>query len=75
MPKLPQISGRELGRALTRLGFIFTSQRGSHMKFTRAITGRKEIVVIPNHKIIRKGLLLGVLKQVNLNVEKLKGLL
>ena len=75
MPKLPQISGRELGRVLTRLGFSFKSQKGSHMKFIRTITGRKEIVVIPSHKIIRKGTLLGVLKQLNLDAEKLRALM
>lgn len=72
MPRLPQVSGKDLGRVLTRLGFVFTSQKGSHMKFTRLVGGGKEIVVIPNHKVVRKGTLLGILKQLNLGVEKLK---
>ncbi|MFY9462325.1 MAG: type II toxin-antitoxin system HicA family toxin [Candidatus Sungiibacteriota bacterium] len=74
MSKLPQISGKELGRVLTRLGFVFMSQRGSHMKFTRSVAGRKDIIVIPNHKIIRKGTLLNILKRLNLGIEKLREL-
>lgn len=74
MPRLPQISGKELGRVLTRLGFMFISQKGSHIKFTRAVTGSKEIIVIPNHKVIRKGTLRGILKRLNLDLEKLKEL-
>ena len=31
MPRLPRISGAEAGRALQRLGFAVTRQRGSHI--------------------------------------------
>lgn len=75
MVRLPQISGKELGRALTRLGFQFKSQKGSHIKFVRLHGGVKEVMVIPNHKVIRKGTLRGILKQLNLNIEKLEKLL
>lgn len=75
MPKTPAISGKEMGRVLTRLGFIFKSQRGSHMKFVRTVAeGRKEIIVIPNHKVIRTGTLNGILKQLHLSIEKLREL-
>ena len=74
MPKLPQISGKELGRVLTRLGFVFMNQKGSHMKFTRSVAGRKDIIVIPNHKIIHRGTLLNILKRLNLGIEKLREL-
>lgn len=75
MPKLPVISGKELGRVLTRLGFVFKSQKGSHMKFIRLRDSGKEIIVIPNHRVIRRGTLQGVLKQLNLNIEKFRDLL
>ena len=74
MPKLPQISGKEMGRVLIRLGFMLRGQRGSHMKFIRTVYSRREIVVVPNHKALRKGTLLGILKQVNLSIEKLREL-
>ena len=75
MPRLPQVSGKELGRALTRLGFVLKSEKGSHMKFVRRHESRKEIIIVPRHKLIRKGTLHGILKQLNLGLEKLKRLL
>ncbi|MBI2122148.1 MAG: type II toxin-antitoxin system HicA family toxin [Candidatus Sungbacteria bacterium] len=75
MPKLPQISGKEMGRVLARLGFIFKSQKGSHMKFIRLHDGAKEIIVVPNHKTLRKGTFSGILKQLNITFEKLRELM
>ena len=75
MPKLPQISGQELGRIVFRLGFVLKSRKGSHMKFVRILGERKEIIIIPNHKVIRKGTLHDIIKQLNLDIKKLKDLL
>ena len=75
MVRSSQISGKELGRALTRLGFQFKSQKGSHMKFVRLHGGVKEVIIVPSHKVLRKGTLRGILKQLNLNIEKLEKLL
>lgn len=75
MLKLPQISGKEMGRVLARLGFVFRSQKGSHMKFIRLHDGTKEIIVVPNHKVLRKGTLGGILKQLNIGLEKLRELI
>lgn len=75
MPKLPQISGKEMGRVLARLGFMLNNQRGSHMKYIRLHDDAKEIIVVPNHKVLRKGTLGGILKQLNITVETLKDLL
>ena len=73
--ELPQISGKELGRVLTRLGFSFRNQKGSHLKFIRVIAGLKEVIVVPNHRAIRKGTLLGIIKRLNLDIESFKELL
>lgn len=75
MPKSPQVSGKEMGRVLTRLGFVLKSQKGSHMKFVRLRSQTREIIVVPNHKVLRKGTLSGVLKRLNTNSEKLRQLL
>ena len=45
-PALPIVSGREAVTALEQIGFIQTSQRGSHVKL-RHRDGR--IVIIPMH--------------------------
>jgi len=75
MPKLPQISGKDMGRVLARLGFMPKSQHGSHMKFSRLHDGAKEIIVVPNHKTLRKGTLGGILKHLNITLEKLRDLM
>ncbi|HOF86337.1 MAG TPA: type II toxin-antitoxin system HicA family toxin, partial [Treponemataceae bacterium] len=59
MPKLPVVSGKELIRALERLGFIVTRQRGSHVILRKGSVG----CVVPDHKEIKIGTLTGILKQ------------
>lgn len=73
--KLPQVSGKELSRVLIKLGFEFKNQNGSHIKFVKKNEYGKEIIIIPNHKIIRKGTLNNVLKKINLTKNKLNELL
>ena len=65
MDKLPQLSGKEMGRMLIRLGFYLKSQKGSHMKFVRERDMRKEIIIVPNHKILQKGTLNDILKKID----------
>ena len=59
MPKLPVVSGKELIRALERLGFIVVRQRGSHVILRKGSVG----CVVPDHKEIKLGTLTGILKQ------------
>ena len=66
MPKLPSISGEKLVKLLVKSGFVFISQKGSHIKLRRD----RVVVVIPNHKEIRKGTLSNILKLTSLNLEK-----
>ena len=75
MAKLPQISGKDMGRVLPRLGFYLNAQKGSHMKFVRKRNGEKEIIIVPNHKVLRKGTLHNILKKLNLRIEEFKKLI
>ena len=59
MPSFPHVSGAEIVRALERLGFRVTRQRGSHIVMRRGATG----CVVPNHREVKTGTLAGVLKQ------------
>ena len=59
MPDLPHVSGSEIVRALERLGFRVTRQRGSHIVMRRGAAG----CVVPNHREVKTGTLAGVLKQ------------
>ncbi len=72
MDKLPEISGKAMGRLLVRLGFYLKSQKGSHMKFVRERDTGKETVIVPNHRVLRKGILNDILKKID--VREISGL-
>jgi len=73
MPKLPIVSGKDLVRAFKKIGFVFISQRGSHIKMKHP---DGKVVTIPNHKIIKKGTLKkGILNPLAITVEELVNLL
>ncbi|MEB3353423.1 MAG: type II toxin-antitoxin system HicA family toxin [Cyanobacteriota bacterium] len=59
MPKLPHLSGREVIRALERLGFEAVRQNGSHVVMRSGSRG----CVVPLHKTIKVGTLAGLLRQ------------
>jgi len=62
--KLPRdLSGRQLAKALGRLGYAFDRQRGSHMRCTTQRNGEHHIV-IPDHDFVRIGTLSDILHDV-----------
>lgn len=65
MPSLPVVSGAEALRALQRLGFVVSRQKGSHIVLRRGSQG----CVVPNHRELKTGTLSGVLKQAGVSVE------
>ena len=66
MPKLPRISGKECIRALEKLGFHQTRQKGSHVVMRKEFSG----CVVPLHKEIKVGTLAGILKQASVAPEE-----
>lgn len=66
MPKLPLVSGTEVVRALERLGFVVTRQRGSHIMMRRDSSG----CVVPNHRELKIGTLAGILRQAGISPEE-----
>lgn len=71
MPRLPQVSAKELIRALKKIGFEKISQKGSHIKLHRKKAGFTQIIIVPNHKVIKKGTLRnGILKRIPLSVKE-----
>ena len=56
-------SGKEVIRALCRdFGFSYISQKGSHVKLRRRIAGKAMIIIVPLHRELARGTLLGVLE-------------
>lgn len=69
MPKLPQVSSREILKVLYKLNFRIVSQEGSHIKLMRFVSGCKQTVIVPNHRNVKKGTLKSILRHIHLSVE------
>lgn len=69
MPKLPILSGAEVVRALVRLGFEQTRQRGSHVVMRKGSVG----TVVPLHKEVKTGTLAGILRQAQISQDEFLG--
>ncbi|MFN5464054.1 MAG: type II toxin-antitoxin system HicA family toxin [Cyanobacteriota bacterium] len=59
MPKLPHVSGKEIIRALERLGFQVMRQSGSHVVMRQGSRG----CIVPLHPQVKVGTLAGLLRQ------------
>ncbi len=75
MAKLPVLSGREVIKALRKIGFEPARQKGSHIVLVRMVSGSKQAVVVPNHKEIDPGTLLEIIRQAGLKREEFEKLL
>ena len=65
-------SGKQVVKALHRVGFVVDHQRGSHI-FLHNLE-RNISVVVPNHKELRKGTLHSIIKKAGLTLEQVKDL-
>ncbi len=65
MPRLPQISGRQLIRLLESLGYETLRQRGSHVRLRRISAAGEHNVTVPDHKVMAKGTLNDILTRVS----------
>ncbi|OGE80440.1 MAG: hypothetical protein A2660_03130 [Candidatus Doudnabacteria bacterium RIFCSPHIGHO2_01_FULL_45_18] len=64
MPKLKTLSGTDVIKILSSLGFNVTNQKGSHVKLSRiSNNGLREILTVPNHKELDKGTLKAIFRQ------------
>jgi predicted RNA binding protein YcfA (HicA-like mRNA interferase family) len=70
MPKLPRVSGAEAVKALERLGFAQSRQKGSHVVLRRGSVG----CVVPLHSELKVGTLASVLRQAQVTPEEFLGL-
>ena len=67
-------SGKEVVRVLSReFGFSFVSQKGSHVKLNRRINGRTITTIVPMHKELARGTLLGVLELAEISELEFRG--
>jgi predicted RNA binding protein YcfA (HicA-like mRNA interferase family) len=57
------ITGRQLAKALEKLGYTITRQKGSHIRITTTVNGEHH-VTIPDHKPLKVGTLSAVIRDV-----------
>ncbi len=63
LSKLKSISGEKAVKVLcNHFGFIISGRRGSHVRLSKETGQEKVGTVVPLHKSLKKGTLLGILK-------------
>lgn len=65
-------SGKEVVKALRRIGFVVDHQRGSHI-FMHNLE-RNISVIVPAHKELKKGTLQNILRKVGISIKDLQQL-
>ena len=63
MPRLRVLSGREVCRILESHGFTEVRRRGSHIVMQRVLAGRTTTVPVPDHRELRPGTLMSIIRQ------------
>ena len=66
MPKLPQVSGNDVIRLLTSLGYEVVRQRGSHVRLRKDTLLGEHNITVPAHKIVARGTLSEILNRISL---------
>ena len=74
MSALPVVSGRQVVKALDKIGYNLDRQRGSHMILRQQAQPHRRLTV-PDHKEVAKGTLRAIIRQAGLTVEEFKNLL
>ncbi|MEK7576673.1 MAG: type II toxin-antitoxin system HicA family toxin [Patescibacteria group bacterium] len=63
-------SGKDIIRILSRqFGFVVVSQKGSHVKLRKKVDGKTITTIVPMHKELARGTLLGVLELAEVSEE------
>jgi predicted RNA binding protein YcfA (HicA-like mRNA interferase family) len=71
---LPRVSGREVVKALGRIGYEVDRQRGSHIVLRNGEPPYRRLTV-PDHDEVAKGTLRSIIRQAGLSVEEFKAFL
>ena len=75
MPKLPVLSGKEVIKALSKIGFEHVRTKGSHAILNKQTDKGKVTIPVPLHKELAKGTLKSIMNRAELSLEELLGLL
>lgn len=70
MSKVPILSGKEIIKILSKIGFEEVRQKGSHVILKKRTLAGDVGCVVPLHKQVAIGTLRGILKQANVSQEE-----
>jgi predicted RNA binding protein YcfA (HicA-like mRNA interferase family) len=65
--RLRPLAFRDIKRRLESAGFVEVSQKGSHVKFARTLSGRTDTVIVPRRSEVPVGTLRSILNQANID--------
>jgi predicted RNA binding protein YcfA (HicA-like mRNA interferase family) len=74
LTRLPQLSGRDVVKALSKLGYEKDHQRGSHIVLRQSSYPHRRIVV-PERDTVAKGTLRAIIREIGLSVDQFHELL
>lgn len=74
MSRLPQVSSREVVKAMQRMGYEQDHMRGSHIVLRQQTAPHRRLVV-PDHNPLAKGTLRAIIRQAGLTVPEFLRLL
>ncbi len=75
VPPLPRITGREVVRALGKLGWVIVAQKGPHAQLKHPRHSGRVTVPLHAGETIGPGLLRSILSQADITVDELRGVL
>ncbi len=75
MPKLPVVSGKEVIKALSKIGFIHIRTKGSHAILNKQTDKGKITIPVPLHKELARGTIKSIMRQAEINLDELLKLL
>jgi predicted RNA binding protein YcfA (HicA-like mRNA interferase family) len=75
MPPVPRVTGRELVRALGRLGWVVVAQRGSHAQPRHPSRGGRVTVPLHAGETLGPRLVASILAQAGLTADELREVL
>jgi len=70
LPKLRKVSGKECIKALSKIGFSQTRQKGSHVMLVMNIDKGRIGVVVPLHNELKIGTIKAILKKAGISEDE-----
>jgi len=75
MPKLPVVSGKDVIKALSKIGFEHVRTKGSHAIMNKQTEKGKITIPVPLHSELAKGTLKSIMNAAELSLEDIIKLL